>query len=80
MSTRKSPKVAIVTGASQGIGAGLTAAFRPSGYAVVGTSRSMRFADEPDFATVQGDIADIETAQLVVERALDRFADEDPRV
>ena len=73
MNTRESPKVAIVTGASQGIGAGLTAAFRSAGYAVVGTSRSMPISDEPDFVTVQGDIADIETAQRVVERALDRF-------
>ena len=35
-------KVAIITGASQGIGAGLVAAFRHAGYAVVGTSRSIR--------------------------------------
>jgi NAD(P)-dependent dehydrogenase (short-subunit alcohol dehydrogenase family) len=66
-------KVAIVTGASQGIGAGLVAGFRRSGYAVVGTSRSIRPSDEPDYLTVKGDIADVETANLVVERALDRF-------
>ena len=73
MSTRESPKVAIVTGASQGIGMGIAAAFRRAGYAVVGTSRSMPLSDEPDFLTVQGDIAEVETAQRVVERALDRF-------
>jgi NAD(P)-dependent dehydrogenase (short-subunit alcohol dehydrogenase family) len=66
-------KVAIVTGASQGIGAGLTAAFRDAGYAVVATSLSIRSTDEPDFLTVQGDIAQVETAQRVVEQALDRF-------
>jgi NAD(P)-dependent dehydrogenase (short-subunit alcohol dehydrogenase family) len=66
-------KVAIITGASQGIGAGLVAGFRRSGYAVVGTSRSIPSADAPDYLSVQGDIADAETAERVVERALDRF-------
>ena len=42
-------KVAIITGASGGIGAGLAAAFRAPGYAVVGTSRSMPSSDDPDF-------------------------------
>jgi NAD(P)-dependent dehydrogenase (short-subunit alcohol dehydrogenase family) len=32
------PKVAIITGASRGIGAGLASAFRGAGYAVVGTA------------------------------------------
>ena len=66
-------KVAIITGASQGIGAGLVAGFRRSGYAVVGTSRSIPSSDAPDYLSVQGDIADAETAERVVERALDRF-------
>jgi NAD(P)-dependent dehydrogenase (short-subunit alcohol dehydrogenase family) len=68
-----SQKVAIVTGASQGIGAGLASAFRRRGYAVVGTSRSIPSSEEPDFLTVQGDIAQLETARRVVERTLDRF-------
>jgi NAD(P)-dependent dehydrogenase (short-subunit alcohol dehydrogenase family) len=68
-----SAKVAIITGASQGIGAGLVAAYRRAGYAVVGTSRSIRSSEESDFLTVQGDIANVDTAQRVVERALDRF-------
>jgi NAD(P)-dependent dehydrogenase (short-subunit alcohol dehydrogenase family) len=66
-------KVAIITGASHGIGAGLVAGFRRSGYAVVGTSRSIPSSDAPDYLSVQGDIADAETAERVVERALDRF-------
>jgi NAD(P)-dependent dehydrogenase (short-subunit alcohol dehydrogenase family) len=66
-------KVAIITGASRGIGAGLVAGFRNSGYAVVGTSRSIPSSDAPDYLSVQGDIADVETADRVVERALDRF-------
>ncbi|MGZ4387137.1 MAG: SDR family NAD(P)-dependent oxidoreductase, partial [Gaiellaceae bacterium] len=68
-----SKKVAIITGASQGIGAGLVAAFRQAGYAVVGTARSIRSADESDYLTVPGDIAGAETAQRVMEQALDRF-------
>jgi NAD(P)-dependent dehydrogenase (short-subunit alcohol dehydrogenase family) len=66
-------KVAIITGASQGIGAGLASGFRRAGYAVVGTSRSIRSTDESDFLTVEGDLAEVETAHRVVTRALDRF-------
>jgi len=66
-------KVAIITGASQGIGAGLVAGFRRAGYAVVATSRSIPASDEADVLTVQGDITDAETSRRVVERALERF-------
>ncbi|HEY3766547.1 MAG TPA: SDR family oxidoreductase [Gaiellales bacterium] len=66
-------KVAIVTGASHGIGAGLVDAFRSAGYGVVGTARSIPASTDPDYVTVAGDIADAETAERVVERALDRF-------
>jgi NAD(P)-dependent dehydrogenase (short-subunit alcohol dehydrogenase family) len=66
-------KVAIITGASQGIGAGLVAGFRGAGYAVVGNSRSIGSVEERDYLTVEGDIAEAETARTVVDRALDRF-------
>jgi NAD(P)-dependent dehydrogenase (short-subunit alcohol dehydrogenase family) len=66
-------KVAIVTGASQGIGAGIAAAFIDAGYAVVGTSRAIAPSAARDFLTVPGDIAEPETAQDVVDQALDRF-------
>ena len=56
-------KVAVITGASRGIGAGLAAAFRRAGYAVVATSRSIPSSEEPDLLTVQGDIAHAGTAQ-----------------
>ena len=69
----ESQKVAIITGAERGIGAGLTSAFRRAGYAVVATSRSIAGSDEPDYLAVQGDITDVETARRVVEQALDRF-------
>jgi len=66
-------KVAIITGASQGIGAGLVAGFRRAGYAVVGTSRSIRPSDESGYLTVQGDISEAKTAKRVAEQTLDRF-------
>jgi NAD(P)-dependent dehydrogenase (short-subunit alcohol dehydrogenase family) len=66
-------KVAIITGASQGIGAGLVAGFRASGYAVVGTSRSIRPSDESGYLTVQGDISEAKTAKRVADQTLDRF-------
>ena len=69
----ESPKVAIITGTSHGIGAGLAAAFRLAGYAVVGTARSIAASGEPGVLTVQGDIAEAETAERVVEQALERF-------
>ena len=66
-------RVAIITGASQGIGAGLIAGFRGAGYAVVGNSRTIGSVDEHDYVTVEGDIAQEDTAHRVVERALERF-------
>ncbi len=68
-----SRKVAIVTGASQGIGAGVADSFRRAGYGVVGTSRSISPSDAPDFLTVRGDVAEVETAQMIVEQAVKRF-------
>ena len=66
-------KVAVITGASQGIGAGLVTAFRHAGYAVVATSRSISPSDESDLLTVPGDVAEVETAERVVDQALGRF-------
>ena len=68
-----SQKVAVITGASQGIGAGLADAFHHNGYAVVGTSRSIQPSEESDFLTVQGDITEADTAERVMEQALGRF-------
>jgi NAD(P)-dependent dehydrogenase (short-subunit alcohol dehydrogenase family) len=66
-------KVAIVTGASQGIGAGLTRAYRELGYSVIATSRSIGASDDPAVVTVHGDIADPDTAQRIVDEAVKRF-------
>jgi NAD(P)-dependent dehydrogenase (short-subunit alcohol dehydrogenase family) len=70
-------KTVIVTGASQGIGAGVANAFLDRGYNVVATSRQVsRSGEIPDsdrVARVDGDIADPATARNVTEIALARF-------
>jgi NAD(P)-dependent dehydrogenase (short-subunit alcohol dehydrogenase family) len=66
-------KVAIVTGASQGIGAGIARGFLGLGYRVVATARSMPSSHAADVHTVQGDISHVETAQRIVEESLGRF-------
>ncbi|MFJ4468013.1 SDR family NAD(P)-dependent oxidoreductase [Streptomyces sp. NPDC089424] len=72
MSTR-TQKVAVVTGASQGIGAGLVTAYRKLGYAVVATSRGIAPSQDTDVLTVQGDIADRDTAERVIAAGVERF-------
>ncbi len=65
-------RVAIITGASRGIGAGLVAAYRKLGYAVVATSRSVDSTD-PEVLAVPADISRPGTGAAVVEQALNRF-------
>ena len=66
-------KVAIITGASQGIGEALVKAYRDRNFRVVGTSRSIKPSSDPDVLAVAGDIADPKTAERVVSEALERF-------
>jgi NAD(P)-dependent dehydrogenase (short-subunit alcohol dehydrogenase family) len=66
-------KVAVITGASQGIGAGLVEAYRKQGYAVVATSRTIAPSQDRDLVTVQGDIADPATAERVIAAATQGF-------
>ncbi|WP_377272898.1 SDR family NAD(P)-dependent oxidoreductase [Peterkaempfera sp. SMS 1(5)a] len=66
-------KVAVITGASQGIGAGLVAAYRKLGYAVVATSRTIAESQDDGVLAVQGDIADPATAERVIEAGVKRF-------
>ena len=70
-------KTVIITGASQGIGAGLANSFLERGYNVVATSRRVSQSAEINasdrLARVDGDIADPETAKAVVETGLARF-------
>jgi len=71
--TETNQRVVIVTGGSQGIGAGLVRAYRELGHAVIATSRSIRPSQDSGIVTVQGDIADPDTAQRVVGEAVERF-------
>jgi NAD(P)-dependent dehydrogenase (short-subunit alcohol dehydrogenase family) len=66
-------KVAVVTGASQGIGAAVVQALRAQNYRVVATSRSIGASKDDNILTVAGDIADADTADRVIEAALQRF-------
>src|SRR4029077_21105536 len=66
-------KVAIVTGASQGIGAALVTAYCKLGYAVAATSRSIRASEDPQVLAVPGDLSRPGTGAQVVEQALTRF-------
>jgi NAD(P)-dependent dehydrogenase (short-subunit alcohol dehydrogenase family) len=66
-------RVAVVTGASQGIGAALVTAYRKLGYAVVANSRSITAADDPGMLTVPGDLAEPGAGTRVAEQALARF-------
>jgi NAD(P)-dependent dehydrogenase (short-subunit alcohol dehydrogenase family) len=70
---RPTKKVAIVTGASQGIGAAVVTAYRKLGYGVVATSRSIRPSDDPEILAVPGDLSRPGTGARIAERALARF-------
>ena len=66
-------KVVIITGASQGIGAGLVRAYRDRNYGVIASSRSMKASSDPDILAVPGDISKPETAERIVREGLERF-------
>jgi NAD(P)-dependent dehydrogenase (short-subunit alcohol dehydrogenase family) len=68
-----SPHVAVVTGASQGIGEGLVHRYRKLGYAVVANSRAIGGSDDPMVLTVPGDIAQPGVGRRIVEAAMERF-------
>lgn len=66
-------KVAVITGASQGIGAALVKAYRDRNYRVIAISRSIQPSDDDDVVTVSGDIADRKTAERVIVEGVTRF-------
>ncbi len=66
-------KVAIITGGSQGIGAGLVAGYRGRGWAVVANARTISPSEDPDLLTVAGDITHPATADRIADAALERF-------
>lgn len=65
--------VAIVTGASQGIGAGLVEGYRGRGFCVVATSRTMAPSRDEKVLAIAGDIRERATAREVVAVAKERF-------
>ena len=79
-----SPKTAIVTGASQGIGAGIVKGFVERGWSVVANSRkvtqSAEVAASNRVALVDGHIGEPATAARIVETALSRFKSIDVQI
>ena len=66
-------KVVVITGASQGIGAGLVKAFRDRHYRIIANSRSIKPSSDPDVLAIAGDVADAATAKQIVAEGLRRF-------
>jgi NAD(P)-dependent dehydrogenase (short-subunit alcohol dehydrogenase family) len=72
--------VVIITGGSQGIGAGLVDGYRQRGWAVVANALTIKPTDDPDVVTVAGDVSEPATAQAIMDAALDRFGHVDSLV
>jgi NAD(P)-dependent dehydrogenase (short-subunit alcohol dehydrogenase family) len=66
-------KVAVITGASRGIGAALVKAYRDRNYRVVATARSIRPSNDDEVLVVPGDIADRKTAERAISEGMARF-------
>jgi NAD(P)-dependent dehydrogenase (short-subunit alcohol dehydrogenase family) len=77
-------KTVIVTGGSQGIGAGLVRTFLDRGYSVVANSRNISksngFTPSDRLALVDGNIAEFATAEKIVEVARSEFGSIDALV
>ncbi|CAM3630811.1 SDR family oxidoreductase [Mycobacterium frederiksbergense] len=66
-------RVAIITGASQGIGAALVEGYRTLGYAVVANSRTIAASDDPMVLAVPGDIGEPGVGRRIIDAALEHF-------
>lgn len=66
-------KVAVITGASQGLGEAFVKAYRDRGFRVVGNARSIIPSEHPDYITVPGDVGEPAVAREVVQTALREF-------
>ncbi len=66
-------RVAVITGASRGIGAGLVAGYRDRGWAVVATARKIEPSADPGLLTVSADVTEPGSAGRIIGGALDRF-------
>jgi NAD(P)-dependent dehydrogenase (short-subunit alcohol dehydrogenase family) len=70
---RSERKVAVITGASRGIGSALVKAYRDGNYHVVATARSIKPSSDDDVLAVPGDIADRRTAERAISQGVARF-------
>jgi NAD(P)-dependent dehydrogenase (short-subunit alcohol dehydrogenase family) len=75
-----SRRVAIITGGSQGIGAGLVDGYRKLGWAVVANSLTIKPGEDPNVVAVAGDVSEAATAQRIMDAAIDRFGHVDTLV
>lgn len=70
-------QTALITGASSGIGLGLTSGFRAAGFNVVANSRRATAAGTlspaDDLLVVDGDVGEASTARHLIEKAEERF-------
>src|SRR3984957_11471888 len=66
-------KVAVITGASHGIGAGLVAAYRAAGFKVVACALSAEPSTDAGVYNVGGDISDPTTADRIMSEGVDAF-------
>jgi NAD(P)-dependent dehydrogenase (short-subunit alcohol dehydrogenase family) len=71
--TQDFAKVAIITGASGGIGSALVDAYRGFGYGVLATGRSMPDSDDPGVFAMDCDVTDPASGEQIVGAAMDRF-------
>jgi NAD(P)-dependent dehydrogenase (short-subunit alcohol dehydrogenase family) len=74
------PPVAIITGGSRGIGAGLVQGYRQRGWAVLASARTIEPSAGPSLVTVEGDISEPATAERLVSTALEHFGQVDTLV
>lgn len=66
-------RLAVITGASQGIGAALVQGYRTLGYAVVANSRTIAASDDPMVLAVPGDIGEPGVGRHIIDAALEHF-------
>jgi NAD(P)-dependent dehydrogenase (short-subunit alcohol dehydrogenase family) len=78
--TQPEERVAIITGGSQGIGAGLVTGYRERGWAVVANARKLKPSEDPGIVIVEGDISKPDTADRIMGTAIAGFGHVDTLV
>ncbi len=66
-------KVAVITGGSRGIGAGLVEAYRRAGWGVVANAMTIGASNDAEVLAVDGDVAEASTGDRIVRGALEQF-------